>query len=202
MTLLGSIARRVVSCFAAAAALGVARPAHACFDGYVAQGRHLTLSVSGDSDWEPAHIRSVATWIARIDALLSDDYTDFVRHENFAEIFREFADSVGASRERRARALRVRVAPVTIQLLAAQSEESARRFAAVIEQTDSADSGFYESGGFPSINPRVHVVTERYGRGRKLYKVLVGAFLDRQEARNVLFELEREIGARGFVRTL
>ncbi len=187
---------------ALAASLAVALPARACFDGYVARGRHLTLSVSGDSDWEPAHIRRVATWIARIDSLLSEPYEDLVERENFSEIFRDVAESVGASSKRQARALSIRVTPVTVQLLAVRNAESAHTFAAAIEQTDAADRGFYESGGFPSLNPRVHVIRERDASGRMLYKVLVGAFLDRREARKVLSGLEREVGARGFVRNL
>jgi hypothetical protein len=194
--------RRPIAYLLFLASFAVALPAEACFDGYIARGRHLTLAVSGDSDWEPAHIRRVATWVARIDALLSEEYEDLVRHEDFREIFREVADSVGASSERRARAFRIRVVPVTVQLLAVRNEASALSFAAAIEQTDSADGGFFESGGFPSINPRVHVVSERDRRGRKLYKVLVGAFLERREARKVLYDLEREVGVRGFVRKL
>ena len=194
--------RRTIAYLFFLASFAVALPARACFDGYIARGRHLTLAVSGDSDWEPAHIRRVATWTARIDALLSEDYEDLVYHEDFREIFREVAESVGANAHRRERALRIRVVPVTVQVLAVRNEESALAFAAAIEETSSADYGFYESGGFPSINPRVHVVGERNRRGRMLYKVLVGAFLDRREARKVLSELEREVGVRGFVRKL
>jgi hypothetical protein len=190
------------ACLAFVASLAVASPASACFDGYIARGRHLTLAVSGDSDWDPAHIRRVATWIARIDSLLSENYEDLVRYEDFPEIFREVAESVGASPKRRARALGIRVVPFTVQLLAVRNEASALSFAAAIEETAAADSGFFESGGFPSINPRVHVVSERDPRGRTLYKVLVGAFLDRRDARNVLSDLEHEIGTRGFVRKL
>jgi hypothetical protein len=50
--------------------LAAPTPASACWDGFSASDGRVQVNVAGETDWSPGRVRDVASWLARIDALL------------------------------------------------------------------------------------------------------------------------------------
>jgi len=190
-------------------------PARACWDGYQASTPHLYV-MGPDDEWSLERAGQLARWMPRIEALLAPRgvevavYHDMVElsdgrvlsvpegklHRLFAVLARELAVPPA---ERRA-AMRVRADARTIQVAATRDEAAARALADRLNAELLGAHGFYEAGGFPAENERAHVVEASDEEG-VVYRVLVGAFLDRTEASRVAAELRAITGA-AFLRPL
>ncbi len=194
--------------------------ARACWDGHQASVGNVTLS-SADTAWSPTRARELAAWLARIDALLPAGTTLSAEHgyvslcpsdgpsceewewdeRSLAALFREVAVRAGASARtiRSARAIRRDV--LVVQIAAFADRARADALETRISESGLGEPGFYEAGGFPANNPFAHVVEAASG-GRVVHRVVVGAFVDRQQAERVREGLARELGARAIVRPL
>lgn len=152
--------------------------------------------------WDPVVIRDWASWLVRIDALLSDGENVEEMWKSPEQVFVEIADSGGRDRERvsRARAKTARV--FTVQAFASQTEAGAAGVAARIDAVELTDTGFFFAGDVPASNPTAHVVEEMSARGTRLEKVLVGAFLDRRGASTLAREIRQKLRIPAFVRLL
>ena len=198
--------RRWIIAFVLGLGLFVPVPALGCWDGFSARVRNVDM-MGGDegSSWTPELARELATWLGRIDALLPRDGSVSVRIE-WSEVTLESADGeatlrwnqrsfpalfdriatalrIGARARARARATLVPVSTVQVAsyLQRNQAEAVARR----LSDHQRCEHGFLEVGGMPADNPRAHVLEETGADGRRLYRVVVGAFIDPGEAGRV-----------------
>ncbi|MFO0601539.1 MAG: SPOR domain-containing protein [Polyangiales bacterium] len=80
-----------------------------------------------------------------------------------------------------------------MQVLTTTSPLRAREAARAIDVAGRGAHGFIEVGGFPASNPTAHVLT-----ACGVHRVVVGAFLDREEAA----ALAASLGSGAWVRTL
>jgi hypothetical protein len=197
----------------ALALLVATAPAAACWDGYHAKARRVTIDGPGDRESVPT--AEVARWLVRIDALLDGDPLEasfgfatmgddelHYRTDDLASLFDAVAEETGANASRRASARARSASLYVIQLAAGGDETGARRVAQRANESRAATHGFLEIGGFPADNPRARVVIEPDARGRRLFKVHTGTFLDLAEARRVARELAAELGGTPWVRPL
>ena len=217
--------KHLVACLLACLALTFARPALACWDGWSATVGRVDILQAGDDVWNPALARDVALWGGRIDAMLPAGSSLMSEHGRFA-----LSDASGAVTEgswdgvhvealfkltakilgRRAQAqgsARDGTA-LTVQLFAARSQSYADAFTAQLAakaeagQLSEPDGVFYTAGGYPANHAVAHVVLERDDGGAPIYRVLVGAFLDRSKAEAARRSLRDAVGMSGFVRAL
>lgn len=220
-----SLSTRLFATAAFAAALTTALvpgTAVACWDGMAISTDKVFLAMGDQTQWSPERARHWATWTARIDALVPEGKRLSVTH-GFVEIcdaegpctelegewtngsgfslFEQVADAFDASRKTVATARRQHAMPLTVQVAASADLEAARALAARIDAAELGLHGFLDIGGFPSANAYAHVV-EGTSDGAVVYHVVVGAFLDREQADNAATTLEGELGMRGFVRRL
>lgn len=202
--------------------------ANACWDGVFLDTGRVTISDLDLMDgFDVEQTRQVGRWIARIEELLparvnltvefgrlemcgahgNDDFgciePDEQWRTDLPALFEMVADMVQASPDDRARARRVERRPLTVQV-AATGRRSARRLVSRIhrELRDDPLFGFLEVGGFPAENDFARVIPQRTRRGSKVYRVVVGAFLDKAEARLARDRIEQLVGLDGFVRAL
>lgn len=217
--------KHLVACLLACLALTLARPALACWDGWSATVGRVDILQAGDETWSPATARDVALWGGRIDAMLPAGARLMSEHGSFA-----LSDASGTTQSGQwdglhlealfklaAKILGRRAAAqgsaqdgtaLTVQLFAARSQGSADAFAARLQakagatQLSEPASVFYTAGGYPSNHAVAHVVVERDGGGAPIYRVLMGAFLDRSNADAARRLLRDVAGAPGFVRAL
>jgi len=210
-----------------AASLLVATPSHACWDGVYVETSRVTLTDSQLGDrWTPSLARDVGLWVSRVEALLPDDVHLTVQHgivevcgvqgnEDFgcvepderwndgelASLFDVVARALDVDAPDRALAIALLTRPVTLQLGAFKTRKAARRFAYKVSETlDDADVdlfGFLEAGAFPAENAFAHVI---HADGR--YRVVVGAFLDRDEARLAGRQIKQLAGYGTYIRDL
>lgn len=199
--------------------MAAAGPARACWDGELGTIGDVTY-MGGRVGWDADRARELATWLARLDAVLPDDASlmiewDFVSlcrdgacddwrwdGRSFAALFREVSRRSGAAPAsiRRARGL---TTPVhTVQVAALSDRARAEALAQRITEAGAGAHGFYETGGFPADNPVAHVISGSDAQGREVHRVLVGAFVDRREATASRDRLEGQLGLRGMVRAL
>jgi len=201
----------------------VSRPAHACWDGIAASTPKVTLAIESAQTWSPEQARHWAKWIARIDALVPpgkilqvmhgdievcdetieecelldvtwDDGSAFTLFERTADIFATSGATIASAR-------RMHRMPLTVQVAASHDLEAAERLADRINAAELDLSGFLEMGGFPSDHGAAHVV-ESYAGDMFAYHVVVGAFLQRDEAEAAAAALASELDLHGFVRPL
>lgn len=213
-----------LSAFFAAAAPSVAR---ACWDGYAASVGRVFIGVADDRPWDPGSARAVARWGARIDALLPANTllnaqfntVTFCQEakdgcgetlgeaqlpslESLPTLFSSVAKLTRASPAAVRRARAIDAQPFTLQVFAARAERRAKAIAARIDESGAGRHGFYEAGGFPAFNSTAHVVRGEDAAGRPLFRVVVGAFLDRKEAASLGDSIKTQLGIQGFVRPL
>lgn len=201
-------------------------PAAACWDGHLAVVGGVTMS-SGGTSWSPERARELATWLSRIDALLSAGATLDIQfgyarlcsggdrtgeegtctewqwdERSLAALFRDVAQRTRASEDlvRTARATRRDVH--VIQIAAFRDRAQAEALAVRLADTGIGEHGFYQAGGFPADNPVAHVLTMADASGRAVHRVVVGAFVERSQAERVREALDGELGVRGIVRAL
>lgn len=206
-----------------------ATPARACWDGYVAQ--HGTVEIFGSNEvWDAEQARLLAGWIVRLQRLVGerrlqvywgeadfDGKTITFPQGRYDILFSRLATRLGVSAQERRAARRAVVVPTTVQIAATRNADHARAMAnqlfrrsfnhALAGDGAGDDSfvshhGFYEAGGFPSDNRSVHVVEGEDASGAPVYRLVVGAFLDRAEAMATVASLRTEQGISGFVRDL
>lgn len=204
---------RLFSAVALGLALSVPSNASACWDGFYARVGNVD-EMGDDTSWDEATLRHHATWLGRVNALLSNDTTVASQHGfvtltvggksheftwndgNYATLFDLVARNVGASNTDIERAKRVETPVYVVQAGAFVNESRAHTWAQSLSQGDVAEHGFFQAGGFPADNPEAHVVT--ISNGRKLHRVYVGAFVNRAAAETVA----KRLGRGAFVRAL
>jgi len=205
------------------------RTADACWCGYSGTVRDVAITepMPGSDDcpvaWDPVVVRAWATWLVRLDRVLPAG----MRLESFAgeatvtatpggvprtvaEISwgEDFEALFAAIARLEADSTRVRVARqqeakvFTVQVFATRSEARASRVSEQLDRAGEVDRGFFFAGNAPAANPAAHVIRETDARGRLLYKVLVGAFVDLASARASAQALTRQTTLETFVRQL
>jgi hypothetical protein len=217
--------KHLVACLLACLALTFARPVLACWDGWSAAVGKVELLQAGNEAWNPATAREVALWGGRIDAMLPAGGALTSEHGKF-----ELSDGAGVTtpgswdgvhleslfklaakilgRRAQARDGARDGTALTVQLFAARSQSNADAFTAQLEakaeaaQLGEPDGVFYTAGGYPANHAVAHVVLERDDGGAPIYRVLVGAFLDRSKAEAARRSLRDTVHAAGFVREL
>lgn len=175
-------------------------PALACWDGYSVQDGDVTFTGPADV-WDPADARTSGSWVLRFEALLGPKgslaaefgYAWACIEERCEEVsipgaspailFDAVARALAIPRARRAAALRLDAQPFAVQVAASRDRARAEALAARLSEAD-LPMGFYEAGGFPADNPEAHVVAARDAQGQLVYRVVVGAFLDRDRAQD------------------
>lgn len=204
--------------------------ADACWDGYYASSSRVVIAESSNPPppWKPETAGDLARWLSRLEALLPagfameswDGIVDVCRtgadgamahadclghvywnRRSFSSLFRLVARTVRARPLAVRAAMKREAAPLTLQLAAGLDEHGARTVARRINAARPVGHGFYEAGGFPADNDVAHVVTEESPAGT-VYRVWVGAYLTRAEAREALSKLSAATGMKGFVRGL
>ncbi len=217
--------KHLVACLLACLALTFARPVLACWDGWSATVGHVEILQAGDDGWDPALARDVALWGGRIDAMLPPGGALMSEHGKF-----ELSDGAGITtpgtwdgvhleslfklaakilgRRAQAQDSARNGTALSVQLFAGRSQRSADAFVAQLEaragaaQVTEPEGVFYTAGGYPANHVLAHVVLERDDGGAPIYRVLVGAFLDRTKADAARRSLRDALGASGFVRAL
>jgi hypothetical protein len=168
------------------------------WDGYSVQ--HGSVAFTGpDAVWDPADARTLGTWALRFEALLGPKgslTSEFgaatacvedrceeisIRSTSPAALFDAVARELAVPRARRAAALQVSARPFSVQVAASRDRARAEALATRLSEAD-LPMGFYEAGGFPADNPEAHVLPARDAQGLTVYRVVVGAFLRRQQA--------------------
>jgi hypothetical protein len=213
----------------AAALLGVLAcpaPAHACWDGHLGTAPRASLCVmTGPTRWKAVVARELADWLVRVEALVPPGYHASaceggvsiceqqspyrclghaqMERDTYWGFFRAVQEVVEARPAAVHAALQKKATPLTVQVAVGYDEAGARALARRLSRLRPADQGFYEAGAFPGGNDKdvVHVLADRDDEGAPIYRVVVGAYLTRAEARATVARL-REIGLRGFVRPL
>lgn len=193
--------------------------AHACWDGVALSTDKLTIQRFDTQSWSPEEVRHWAKWVARVDALLPEgSHLDvFEGDATFCdgekecveigtgltpfELFERTADAVHASKSTIFAARRMEPVPYTVQVAASHDLAAAEKLAARINASELGIHGFYEAGGFPSMNAFAHVV-ESFAADDVQYHVVVGAFLAKDEAETARDVMTSELGVHGFVRKL
>lgn len=196
----------------------------------VETGRVTVVSRALDDQWRIAVTRHAALWTARIEALLPQGINlsveqgtvelwsiadpEFIplvsseiwEEEDMGQLFLIVADLVEANAEDRGRAMEVSRRPLTVQVAATTSDRVARELARLVqenlreEQLDT--NGFVEYAGAPAWNDSVWITSHLTPNGRRRYQVIVGAFVDEENARLVLERTREVTGLEGFVRFL
>ncbi|HJL14670.1 MAG TPA: SPOR domain-containing protein [Sandaracinaceae bacterium LLY-WYZ-13_1] len=196
-------------------------PASACWDGTRIQTPHLTV-MGADDRWDLGRARRVAKWAPRVEALLAaagleaevsyrhvtlSDGTHFtIRSPRLDGVFLALSRHLPVSRPERRAALRAPAA-FTVQVAASRSRARAEALAARLNDRRHPDGpagahGILEVGGFPADNPTAHVAPALDADGRRVYRVIVGAFLTRAEAARVAARVRPRSGTRAFARRL
>lgn len=206
---------------AAALALVAPRDAAACFDGYTAAIGKVSLMRSLPvASWSPDDARHVARWGARIDALVPagahlDVISSYVSctsasgacgsvteidagSADLRRLFQEVGTAFGASPGALRAAQRIEPALYTVQIFAG-SERGAKAMKKRVADLGAGAHGFYEAGGFPSVNDTAHVL--RDSTSGALHRVVVGVFLSKADAEAALAEMRAQ-GLTGFTRDL
>lgn len=203
----------------ALAVITFAPDARACWDGRAASSPRVSIAVPGDDTFDPADARAAGVWLQRIEAILppSASVTAFGetlsicakrdqckdvewQPGRYDRLFDQVAAGVGAESSVVSRARHMAASVFTVQVLASRSRKSAEAFAARIDAPMDLDPGFYDAGGFPAVNPVARVVASS-DTGRPIWRVIVGTYLDRQQADSMRINLARR-GVHGFVREL
>lgn len=223
-----SLKSRILPTVLAAAAFAVAAPvtASACWDGVYVETDKVSLAISAgtsDAQWSPERARSYAKWAGRLAALVPDGKTVSIEHgfitvcddtaktckdiertwddPHLFNLFELTADVLGASGRTIAQARRTTVEPLTVQAAATHDLKVAYSLAERINNATLSIGGFLDVGGFPATNDTAHVV-ESWKDDTAVYHVVVGAFLDRDDADAATITLREEVGLKGFVRAL
>lgn len=212
--------RRLAFLFAASALafpFAVPSTARACWDGYSVQtddGIHFT---GGDEAWSPERAVELASWALRFHALLGADGTlesefgwgeaaigertiEFHGEASPAHVFATVASALGISRAERARLLAIEAHPYTVQVAASTDRARAEALASHLSE-GTLPMGFYAAGGFPADNPEAHVI-EADVNGAHVYRVVIGAFLDRAAALEASSEIAATTGMATSLRPL
>lgn len=212
--------RRLARLFAALALtfpLGLASTAHACWDGYAVQTDDGIYFTGGDEAWSPERAVELASWALRLRALLGAEGTlesefgwgeaavgertiELRGDASPAHVFSTVASALGISRAERARLLAIDAHPYTVQVAASADRARAEALAAQLSEA-TLPMGFYEAGGFPAENPEAHVI-EADVHGARVYRVVVGAFLDRAAAAQAAGEIAATTGMATSLRPL
>ena len=219
--------KTLVACLLFCFALTVARPCLACWDGWDATIGKVTFLQAGDDAWSPERARAAARWGTRIDALMPPGATLVTEHgtvtistptrllgeghwdgASFESLF-SLAATLLRARASDADIVRARdAAPLTVQAFAAYDRRNAERVAAQLDAAADATAGFaldgtfYSAGGYPARHAFAHVVRETDASGRPIYRVLMGAFLERPQAVAASLAVRDRLGRTGFVRRL
>ncbi|MEM9194761.1 MAG: SPOR domain-containing protein [Myxococcota bacterium] len=196
----------------------VAVPAAACWDGYSAS--HGNIHVMGsNTEWSPDLAQKLALWLPRLEVLLGEQEMAVYFNQadleqgsvafppgRFDVLFARTARLLGTPRTERRAALRQGGSPLTIQIAATRDRDRAdalvRRFETEWEDQMYELHGFYEAGGFPSNNPAVHLLTRQDDDGNDVYQVVVGAFINRNQATHAQSVLQNELAVESFIRPL
>jgi hypothetical protein len=96
----------------------------------------------------------------------------------------------------------MRAAPLTVQVFAAYDAVSAANIAKKLNDDDIGEHGFLNVGGFPAKNDVAHVVVERDANGARIFRVVVGAFLEKRDAATTLADVAARARLQGFVRAI
>ena len=114
-----------------------------------------------------------------------------------AALFRRVAVETHADLPTARAAMSTATRVTTVEAAAFASRARAEALAAQIAREGHGEHGFLEVGGFPAENPVVHIVAGA-DAGHRIYRVVVGAFVDIAEAERVRVA----IGASSVVRQL
>ncbi len=216
----------------AAMTLATAAPsrASASWDAFEARTPrvHIVLEHTELAD-DVEDLEGIATWIRRIEAILPagarvdvDDHQVRVTCVGLCRgavrrafggpppwggeleaLFAIVADEVGASQsERRALLERSAADVYTVQVLETSDPDEAQALAEALNTSGVAVESFVETGGFPSPDEIARVVEVDVGDDVAMYRVELGAFIDRVHARQASRALLDATGLRGLVRTL
>ena len=192
--------------------------AHACWDGYAVRQGDIAFT-GGDETWDAASARDLATWTLRLQALLGptgtveaefgfgeacigDRCVELTGHAHTPRaLFDDVARALAIPAAQRAAALRITAEPYAVQVAATHDGAAAETLAARISQGD-LPIGFYEAGGFPADNPEAHVVKAHDASGAVIFRVVVGAFVDRADASAHAAEIATATGLPTLLRKL
>jgi hypothetical protein len=211
---------------ASALVLTASSDASACWNGVSAHTERVGITEIEDApSWSPARVRDYATWMKRIEALLpaghsvytadpvtvhldgaDEDSEDDDTYEsgNWGDpegVFDAVVKLTKTKKKARRRALAIKADVFTVQVGALADAKLADELVERTARAESVEEGFFhvewdERAGY------ANVVNEPDAKGRVLYKVVSGAFLDEREARVVATKLSRELGVAAFVRKL
>lgn len=203
----------------AAALLAFPVPAFACWDGFHAHTDRVTFTGEGDEAWSAEQVRDLANWTRRFEVLLGADGTlesdmgygsvcigercseVVVRSMRPQALFSAVATALHVPWMARAAALGVDATPYAVQVAASRDRAAADALAARLSGLD-LPMGFVEIGGFPADNPEAHVIDGVDGAGLPVYRIVVGAFLDRAEASAHADEIAQATGMPTVLRAL
>ncbi len=206
-------------------------PAAACVEAVTVATERVTISDANLPDnWREPTVRDAALWVRRLERLLpagttlavefgavelcEDANADDVRcvdvspawrDGQWPTLFRIVAHALAASPEQMRRALAVRARPLTVEVASTADRAYADGLAARLLDALGAypeAHGFVQLGGRPADLPVAHVLTAPDPHGGRLYRVVVGAFLDRVEADAVRLLVATEAGLAGRVKPL
>jgi hypothetical protein len=193
--------------------------ARACWDGHLAIVGDAMLFDTTDDRWSATRARDLAKWLTRIDALLDEGESFVVEHgvasvcapdgtcqewvpaRSLPTLFAEVAAVTAAPAAEIAHARAIDARPLTLQAASFTDRARADALAARIDSDVAIEHGFYEAGGFPADNP-VARVAEADVDGHRVYRVLVGTYLDSTAAAETRARLATELGLTAQLRPL
>lgn len=216
--------RLLVATLASVAALA-SSTAQACWDGVYVETDTISIAIStevSEAEWTPERARAYAKWAGRIAALVPEGHSMSIEHgyisicdltgecrdieqtwddPYLSNLFELTADVLDAPRGTVARARRTNVEPMTVQVAATRSLDGAYEVANDINEAELELHGFLDVGGFPATNEYAHVV-ESWKDQAPMYHVVIGSYLDRDDAEAAAAAVESKLGMHGFVRKL
>lgn len=218
--------RLLTAALATAAALAaVPSTAQACWDGVYVETDTVSIAIStevSEAEWSPERARSYAKWAGRIAALVPAGHSMSIEHgyisvcdltgeckdieqtwedPYLSNLFELTADVLDTPRGTVARARRTNAEPMTVQVAATRNLDGAYKLANEINDAELELHGFLDVGGFPAMNEYAHVV-ESWKDQAPMYHVVVGSYLDRDDAEAAAASVETALGMHGFVRKL
>jgi hypothetical protein len=203
---------------AAVLALLVPEPARACWDGYAVDTGDGIRFTGGDESWSASNAVMLGSWALRYRALLGDEGTleiefgwgeasvgeqtiPLERASDPRALFDRLADALAVPSARRARLLAIDARPYAVQVAASRDRARAEHLAMQLSESE-LPFGFYEAGGFPADNAEAHVVEGIAADGQPVFRIVVGAFLDRASAAQAATEIARVTGRTTSLRAL
>ncbi len=191
----------------------LAVPASACWDGYLIESERVQIGQWEDAEtasWRLAEVWDTARWVVRLQALLGPERSVESMHglcqvilckaQDSCEVVMEgeakpgaralfdtLANSFEVPPKKRAALARLAPSLWTVQVAAGSNREALEQLALQINDiAPQGAMGFYEAGGFPALNPVAHLVPGHNAQGKPIFRLVVGAFLQKASAQDVV----------------